>query len=114
MFILSFLFFLTAILYSSVGFGGGSTYLASFIDYGVFPTKFFLLLLFVVILSLFQEIVLTILELAMLTYKVINTLTLFGSIPLAFIRWINLRLDKNIFEIILLFIVLFLAGSLLN
>ena len=31
MIILSILFFVTAILYSSVGFGGGSTYLAFFL-----------------------------------------------------------------------------------
>ena len=41
MFILSFLFFLTATLYSSVGFGGGSTYLALLliwdIPYLIFP-----------------------------------------------------------------------------
>ena len=41
MFILSILFFVTAILYSSVGFGGGSTYLALLliwdIPYYVFP-----------------------------------------------------------------------------
>ena len=35
MFILSFLFFLTAILYSSVGFGGGSTYLALLLIWGI-------------------------------------------------------------------------------
>ena len=41
MFILSILFFITAILYSSVGFGGGSTYLALMliwdIPYYIFP-----------------------------------------------------------------------------
>ena len=41
MFILSILFFITAILYSSVGFGGGSTYLALLliwdIPYFIFP-----------------------------------------------------------------------------
>ena len=41
MIILSILFFLTAILYSSVGFGGGSTYLALLliwdIPYYIFP-----------------------------------------------------------------------------
>ncbi len=41
MIILSILFFLTAILYSSVGFGGGSTYLALLliwdIPYHIFP-----------------------------------------------------------------------------
>ena len=41
MIILSILFFVTAILYSSVGFGGGSTYLALLliwdIPYTIFP-----------------------------------------------------------------------------
>ena len=41
MFILSILFFITAILYSSVGFGGGSTYLALLLiwdfPYYIFP-----------------------------------------------------------------------------
>jgi hypothetical protein len=41
MFILSILFFITAILYSSVGFGGGSTYLALLliwdVPYYIFP-----------------------------------------------------------------------------
>ena len=41
MFILSLLFFVTAILYSSVGFGGGSTYLALLliwdVPYYIFP-----------------------------------------------------------------------------
>jgi hypothetical protein len=41
MIILSILFFITAILYSSVGFGGGSTYLALLliwdIPYYIFP-----------------------------------------------------------------------------
>ena len=41
MFILSTLFFITAILYSSVGFGGGSTYLALLliwnVPFNIFP-----------------------------------------------------------------------------
>ena len=35
MIILSILFFITAILYSSVGFGGGSTYLALLLIWGI-------------------------------------------------------------------------------
>ena len=38
--ILSILFFITAILYSSVGFGGGSTYLALLLIWGVPYTIF--------------------------------------------------------------------------
>ena len=41
MIILSILFFVTALIYSSVGFGGGSTYLAllllSGVSYQIFP-----------------------------------------------------------------------------
>ena len=52
MIILSILFFITAILYSSVGFGGGSTYLALLliwnIPYHIFPIIALLCNIFVV------------------------------------------------------------------
>ena len=41
MIILSILFFVTAILYSSVGFGGGSTYLALLVNLGYSLLSFF-------------------------------------------------------------------------
>ena len=109
MIILSILFFITAILYSSVGFGGGSTYLALLliwdIPYYIFP-----------IIALFCNII-------VVTGNSINYVRagnhnfkllipfLIGSIPLAFIGG-TLIVKKEIFEI-LLFLVLSIAGLLL-
>ena len=109
MIILSILFFVTAILYSSVGFGGGSTYLALLliweIPYYIFP-----------VIALFCNII-------VVTGNSINYIRagnhnfkllipfLIGSIPLAFFGG-TLKIDKEIFEI-LLFIILTIAGLLL-
>ena len=109
MIILSILFFITAILYSSVGFGGGSTYLALLliwdIPYYIFP-----------VIALFCNII-------VVTGNSINYVRagnhnfkllipfLIGSIPLAFIGG-TLIIKKEIFEI-LLFVVLSIAGLLL-
>ena len=109
MIILSILFFITAVLYSSVGFGGGSTYLALLliwdIPYYIFP-----------IIALFCNII-------VVTGNSINYVRagnhnfkllipfLIGSIPLAFIGG-TLIVKKEIFEI-LLFLVLSIAGLLL-
>ena len=109
MFILSFLFFLTAILYSSVGFGGGSTYLALLliwgIPYQIFPVIALCCNIIVVSGNCFNYIRAGNVNLKLLTPYLIS------SIPLAFIGG-SISIDKNIFEI-LLFIVLFSAGSLL-
>ena len=109
MIILSLLFFITAILYSSVGFGGGSTYLALLliwkIPYNVLP-----------IIALFANVIVV----SGNCYNYIKngnynftilTPYLVGSIPLAFIGG-TLILDKNLFEN-LLFIILSIAGILL-
>ncbi len=109
MIILPILFFITAILYSSVGFGGGSTYLALLliwdIPYYIFP-----------IIALFCNII-------VVTGNSINYVRagnhnfklllpfLIGSIPLAFFGG-TLIINKEIFEI-LLFLVLSTAGLLL-
>ena len=109
MIILSILFFVTAILYSSVGFGGGSTYLALLliweIPYYIFP-----------VIALFCNII-------VVTGNSINYIRagnhnfkllipfLIGSIPLAFFGG-TLKIDKEIFEI-LLFLILTIAGLLL-
>ncbi len=109
MIILSILFFITAILYSSVGFGGGSTYLALLliwdIPYYIFP-----------VIALFCNII-------VVTGNSINYVRagnhnfklllpfLIGSIPLAFFGG-TLIINKEIFEI-LLFFVLSIAGILL-
>ena len=109
MFILPFLFFLTAILYSSVGFGGGSTYLALFliweIPYYIFPIMALFCNMIVVSGNCFNYIKAGNLNLKLLIPYLI------GSIPLAFIGG-SLSVDKNFFEI-LLFFVLITAGILL-
>ena len=106
MIILTILFFITAILYSSVGFGGGSTYLALMliwdIPYYIFP-----------IIALFCNIIvvsgnsINYIKSGNLNLKLL-TPYLFGSIPFAFIG-ASISIEKEIFEI-LLFFVLFIAG----
>jgi uncharacterized protein len=109
MFILSFLFFLTAILYSSVGFGGGSTYLALLliwdIPYQIFPVIALCCNIIVVSGNCFNYI-----KANSINYKLL-TPYLASSIPLAFIGG-TLSISKSFFEI-LLFIVLIVAGFLL-
>ena len=109
MIILSILFFVTAILYASVGFGGGSTYLAllliSGVPYYIFPVIALICNIFVVSGNCFNYIKAGNLNLKLLIPYLI------GSIPLAFIGG-SLQIDKNLFEIFL-FIVLSIAGTLL-
>ena len=109
MIILSVLFFITAILYSSVGFGGGSTYLALMliwdIPYYILP-----------VVALFCNII-------VVSGNSINYVRsgnhnvklllpyLIGSIPFAFFG-ASLQISKNVFEIIL-FLILTVAGTLL-
>ena len=109
MIILPILFFITAILYSSVGFGGGSTYLALLliwdIPYYIFP-----------VIALFCNIL-------VVTGNSINYVRagnhnfklllpfLIGSIPLSFFGG-TLIINKETFEI-LLFLVLSIAGIFL-
>ena len=109
MFILSILFFITAILYSSVGFGGGSTYLALMliwdIPYYIFP-----------IIALFCNIIvvsgnsINYIKSGNLNFKLLIPY-LIGSIPFAFYG-ASLQISKNVFEIILFFI-LTIAGAML-
>ena len=109
MIILPIFFFITAILYSSVGFGGGSTYLALLLiwdtPYYIFP-----------VIALFCNII-------VVTGNSVNYIRagnhnlklllpfLIGSIPFAYIGG-TLIINKEIFEI-LLFLVLSVAGGLL-
>ena len=106
---LSILFFLTAILYSSVGFGGGSTYLALLLIWGIPYTIFPIIALgcniIVVSGNCFNYI-----RAGNLNFKLL-TPYLIGSIPLSFVGG-SLPLDKQFFEIIL-FLVLLIAGCLL-
>ena len=109
MIILSILFFVTAILYSSVGFGGGSTYLALLliwgIPYSIFPIIALSCNIIVVSGNCFNYIRTGNLNLKLLIPY------LAGSIPLAFIGGF-LPIEKEFFEI-LLFVVLTVAGLLL-
>ena len=109
MIILSILFFVTAILYASVGFGGGSTYLALLliwdIPYYIFPVIALLCNIFVVSGNSFNYI-----RAGNLNLKILIPY-LVGSIPLAFIGG-SLPIDKKLFEIFLFFILGF-AGLLL-
>ena len=109
MIILSILFFVTAILYSSVGFGGGSTYLALLLlwdfPYFIFPIIALSCNIIVVSGNCFNYIRAGNLNLKLLIPYLI------GSIPLAFFGG-SLSVDKEFFEI-LLFVVLTIAGILL-
>ena len=109
MLLLAILFLVTALLYSSVGFGGGSTYLALLliweIPYFIFPVIALLCNIIVVSGNCFHYIRGGNLNLKLLFPYLI------GSVPLAYIGG-SLSIEKQFFEI-LLFIVLFLAGALL-
>jgi len=107
--LLAILFLVTAILYSSVGFGGGSTYLALLLIWGVpyfiFPVIALSCNIIVVSGNCFNYIRTGNLNLKLLLPYLI------GSIPLAFIGG-SLPIEKRLFEI-LLFLVLTTAGALL-
>lgn len=107
--ILSILFLITATLYSSVGFGGGSTYLALLliweIPYNIFPIIALSCNIIVVSGNCFNYIRAGNLNLKLLIPYLI------GSIPMAFIGG-SLPVEKKFFEI-LLFTVLLIAGCLL-
>ena len=99
MILLSVLFFVTATIYSSVGFGGGSTYLALLLIWGVpyhiFPAIALLCNIFVVSCNSYNYIRAGNLNLKLLLPYLI------GSVPLAFIGG-TLEIDKNLFELLYL------------
>ena len=109
MIILILFFFITAIFYSSIGFGGGSTYLALMliwdIPYYIFP----------VLALICNIIVVSGNSINFLRSKNINlnllTPYLIGSVPFAFFG-ASISIDKNLFEILLFFILL-IAGIFL-
>ena len=109
MIILSSLFLITAILYSSVGFGGGSTYLALLliwdVPYYIFPVIALLCNIIVVTGNSINYI-----RAGYHNFKLLIPF-LIGSVPFAFLGG-SLIIDKKIFEI-LLFLVLSTAGILL-
>ena len=95
MIILPILFFVTAILYSSVGFGGGSTYLALLLLWGVpyyiFPTIALCCNIIVVSGNCFNY-----LRTGNYNLKLVIPF-LIGSVPFAFIGG-SLQIEKEIFE----------------
>ena len=109
MIILPILFFITAILYSSVGFGGGSTYLALLliwdIPYYIFPVVALVCNIIVVSGNSINYI-----RAGNHNFKLLIPF-LIGSVPFAFFGG-TLKIDKEVFEIILFF-VLSIAGVLL-
>jgi uncharacterized membrane protein YfcA len=109
MIILSILFFVTALIYSSVGFGGGSTYLVILLIWGVPYT------IFPVIALICNIIVVSGNSINFIRSKNINFNLLFpyliGSIPFAFIGG-SIAIEKSLFEF-LLFCVLLVAGIFL-
>ena len=109
MIILSILFFVTALIYSSIGFGGGSTYLAILLIWGVPYT------IFPVIALVCNIIVVSGNSINFIRSKNINFNLLFpyliGSIPFAFIGG-SIAIEKSLFEI-LLFCILLVAGIFL-
>ena len=109
MFILSIFFFITAIFYSSVGFGGGSTYLALLliwdIPYYIFPVIALVCNIIVVSGNSVNYV-----RAGNHNFKLLIPF-LVGSVPLAFFGG-SFKIDKEIFEI-LLFFVLSIAGFLL-
>jgi uncharacterized protein len=107
--ILSFLFLLTATLYSSVGFGGGSTYLALLLIWDVPYLIFPVIALFCNIIVVSGNCV-NYIKAGNINIKIL-TPYLISSVPLAFIGG-SLSIDKEVFEI-LLFTILTLAGVLL-
>ena len=107
--LLAILFLVTAVLYSSVGFGGGSTYLALLLIWGIpyfiFPLIALSCNIIVVSGNCFNYIRAGNLNLKLLIPYLV------GSIPLAYIGG-SLPIEKRLFEI-LLFLVLATAGTLL-
>ena len=107
--LLAILFLVTAVFYSSVGFGGGSTYLALLliggIPYFLFPVIALSCNIVVVSGNCFNYIRAKNLNLKLLSPYLI------GSIPLSYIGG-SLAIEKELFEI-LLFLVLIIAGTLL-
>jgi len=109
MILLSILFLATATLYSSIGFGGGSTYLALLLIWGIpyyiFPLIALSCNIIVVSGNCFNYI-----RAGNLNFRLLFPY-LAGSIPLSFIGG-SLLIEKELFEI-LLFLVLITAGTLL-
>ena len=109
MIILSIFFFITAIFYSSVGFGGGSTYLALMLiwdlPYYIFPILALICNIIVVSGNSINYIRFGNFNVKLLTPYLV------GSIPFAFFG-ASISISKELFEI-LLFVILIIAGIFL-
>ena len=109
MMLLALLFLVTAILYSSVGFGGGSTYLALLLIWGIpyfiIPVIALSCNIIVVSGNCFNYI-----RAGNINFKLLFSY-LVGSVPLAYFGG-SLLIEEKLFEI-LLFLVLATAGTLL-
>ena len=109
MIILPILFFITAILYSSVGFGGGSTYLALLLIWDI-PYYIFPVIALVCNIIVVSGNSISYIRAGNHNFRLLIPF-LIGSVPLAFFGG-TLKIDKGLFEI-LLFFVLSIAGLLL-
>ena len=109
MLLLTLLFLITSILYSSVGFGGGSTYLALLLLWDV-PFYIFPIIALSCNIIVVSGNCINYTRAGNLNIKLLVPY-LVGSIPLAYIGG-SLEIDKGIFEI-LLFTILTIAGFLL-
>jgi len=109
MLLLTLLFLITSILYSSVGFGGGSTYLALLLLWDV-PFYIFPIIALSCNIIVVSGNCINYTRAGNLNIKLLVPY-LVGSIPLAYIGG-SLEIDKEIFEI-LLFTILTIAGFLL-
>ena len=109
MLLLAILFLVVAVLYSSVGFGGGSTYLALLLIWGIpyfiFPVIALTCNIIVVSGNCYNYV-----RAGNLNFRLLIPY-LIGSIPSAYIGG-SLPIEKRLFEI-LLFLVLAVAGSIL-
>ena len=109
MIILSIFFFITAILYSSVGFGGGSTYLALMLIWNI-PYYIFPILALICNIIVVSGNSINYVRSGNLNFKLLVPY-LIGSIPFSFFG-ASMSLTKELFEI-LLFIILIIAGIFL-
>ena len=109
MIILTIFFFITAILYSSIGFGGGSTYLALLLIWDV-PYYIFPILALICNIIVVSGNSINYVRSGNLDVKLLLPY-LMGSIPFVFFG-ASVEISKNLFEI-LLFLILAVAGILL-
>ena len=109
MIILSIFFFITAIFYSSVGFGGGTTYLALMLIWNI-PYYIFPILALICNIIVVSGNSINYVRSGNLNFKLL-TPYLIGSIPFSFFG-ASMSLTKELFEI-LLFVILIIAGIFL-